>query len=294
MIPTLRQTVLAYDATAPMSVDVRVQITGALQPDGSVAVRPGTAQLNLRPENLQPGLPLISCLMVTKQRLDQAKISIGCYRRQTWPNRELIVIDQNTDGALAAWITSLNDPTIRLHAMPGLSEPLGSIRNRSVALAKGELLCVWDDDDIHHPARIELEAAVLLAAKTKALVLTREMFWVPQAHRFALRRSRYYCNSLLVWRDAGLRYPPLARAEDLAAVNEIMGNHPVVIADLPELYLYISHGSNTWDAGYMDRQWNAATDRLENEAADLALATLPTAFPIADYRAALDRRIGVA
>ena len=44
--------------------------------------------------------PLISCLMLTRGRLVPTRFAIDCYRRQTWPNRELVIVCDDPDSEL--------------------------------------------------------------------------------------------------------------------------------------------------------------------------------------------------
>jgi glycosyltransferase involved in cell wall biosynthesis len=224
--------------------------------------------------------------MPTKNRIDQAKIAVACYRRQTWPRRELIILDQG-NGGLGKWVDSLGDPTIKYHAMLGLDEPLGSIRNRTIDLSSGDIFCTWDDDDMHHRARIEVAMSALLASKTAAFLLRREWFWMPYERRIGVREPLLYCNALLTWRKAGLRYPPIQKGEDRQAVLQLMKSQPVLLADIPELYLYVAHGSNTVRQSYLETQWNTASDRSQDDAADATLLQLAAAFPISEYANAL-------
>ena len=66
------------------------------------------------PDAMMPAEPpLISCLMLTRGRLVPTRFSIDCYRRQTWPNRELIVVCDDPASELPAYIETLDDPSIR-------------------------------------------------------------------------------------------------------------------------------------------------------------------------------------
>jgi hypothetical protein len=200
------------------------------------------------------------------------------------------VLDQNDDRRLADWIAGLGDSTIRHFPMPGLDEPLGTIRNRTIDLAEGKIICVWDDDDLHHPARIEVCVGAMAAAKSVACVLAQETMWMPASRRICVRRRAPFCNTLFAFRDVGLRYPPLRRQSDAPAVYALLAERRSVLLELPELYLYVAHGRNLWDDANMEKNWDSATDRSEGVAAEAVLASLSRVFPVADYQAALAGR----
>ena len=100
---------------------------------------------------------MISCLMVTlstPHRIDYAKRSIDAYCRQTHADRELVVVVDRAapDGghALSAHIRSLGRDDIRI-AVASVPLRLGGLRNLSIDIARGDVLCQWDDDDLSHP-----------------------------------------------------------------------------------------------------------------------------------------------
>ncbi|RKZ53629.1 MAG: hypothetical protein DRQ99_31665, partial [Candidatus Parabeggiatoa sp. nov. 3] len=53
--------------------------------------------------------PLVSCLMVTCGRFEMAKRSIHCFCKQTYPNKELVIIDNDDTDSLANWVKTLRD-----------------------------------------------------------------------------------------------------------------------------------------------------------------------------------------
>ena len=98
--------------------------------------------------------PLISCLLVTRDRPAFVALAARWYSRQTWPRRELIVVDGS---AHPAPVTCEH----YLHA-PGVG--LGARRNLAVRHARGDILATWDDDDWFAPERLEIQVRPLLTA----------------------------------------------------------------------------------------------------------------------------------
>jgi len=100
--------------------------------------------------------PLISCLMVTRDRLEMFKRSVSLFLRQTWLRKELIVVIDGTDVAeeIHSYVMQLGKEEIKCVTVAGPST-LGRLRNISIGIATGEILCQWDDDDLYHPLRLE-------------------------------------------------------------------------------------------------------------------------------------------
>jgi glycosyltransferase involved in cell wall biosynthesis len=205
---------------------------------------------------------LVSCLMVAlpvRQRVAYFRKSVADYCRQTHPWRELVVVlDQGDAGARAEMVghvASLARDDIRVVEPPG-KLTLGGLRNLSVVEARGDVLCTWDDDDGHHPERVALELAELERSGARWVMLLDAMQY------FAQERTLYWTNwhatgmrgfsgSLMFRRSAQIRYPESGpeseRGEDTAAILGLHGGGGFrAIPDVPYLYVYVKHDSNTW------------------------------------------------
>ncbi len=223
---------------------------------------------------------LVSCLMVTQNRFEQAKIAVGCFRRQTWPQRELLIVDTTETDELPQWVEGLNDPRIRVIFMPGCTDKLGKLRNLSIQSAAGNYLCQWDDDDLSHPARLEVQIAGMIAANAEASFLVREMVWFPFSARLCVTGKRAHENTMLCKKLGMPSYPDLEKGEDVPVADQIRRTKRVVYFDLPELYIYTAHRMNTWHEYHMEGIWRGATQTWANEGYSTALRNLATAYPI--------------
>lgn len=88
--------------------------------------------------------------MPTKNRLRFLPRAIRCYQAQTYPNRELLILDDGPEGAREL---IPDDPTITYARCHGVSS-LGAKRNLACEMARGEYIAHWDDDDWSHPDRL--------------------------------------------------------------------------------------------------------------------------------------------
>jgi glycosyltransferase involved in cell wall biosynthesis len=204
---------------------------------------------------------LVSCVMVTlpsAHRLPFVKRSIAAYCAQTHAARELvIVLDQGSaedKTAIAAYAGSPGRSDVRVvESSGGLT--LGALRNVSRASARGSIHCQWDDDDLHHPQRIERQLEVLTGSGAQAVCLQDVM------HLFSATRSLYWTNwrateptvmpaTLMCRATASVSYPehgPEAMlGEDTNVCAQFLrlgGLRP--LADAPHLMVYVNHGANT-------------------------------------------------
>jgi glycosyltransferase involved in cell wall biosynthesis len=282
---------LDYDGASDATFSLRGFLARAGKPI-TYQVSEVRLNLNLGPTSRRGPLPLVSCLMVTRDRFELAQFSIRCFQRQSWPNRELIVLDGSADDRLRDWIASLGDPALRWISSRGLNEPLGALRNRSIAAAHGDVFCIWDDDDLQHPVRLEVAVAAMAATRAPVCFLAREMLWMIGDRRIGvLARDPWpQEGTLMALRSAGLRYPALERAEDTPAVRDLLLRHQGILVDAPELYVYAIHGNNTWDRGHLERLWSFTRDRSEGAGLAARLARLARAYPLEEYAAAVRDR----
>ena len=230
--------------------------------------------------------PLLSCLMVSRGRLVPARFAIDCYRRQSWPNRELVIVCGDPDSELPDFLATLRDPTIRyVTAAPGA---LGDLRNVSVEEARGTLLCQWDDDDLCHPQRLEFQYAQLVASGAASHFLSRLLMWWPEQRRLAISSSRRWEGSMLCRRFALGTYPPIARREDTHVVKDMRerGNR-TAYTDQPLAYCYIVHGDNTSGARHLAKLFTKATETFRSDQYDEKLEQFAQIFPLHAYREAL-------
>jgi|ERR1017187_4113099 glycosyltransferase involved in cell wall biosynthesis len=206
---------------------------------------------------------MVSCLMVTlpvPERLAFVKRSIAAFCCQTLPRKELVVLVNggiaSGRDALLDYVGSLKRSDIRVLTPPGQLN-LGQLRNISVENATGDVLCQWDDDDLCHPERLERQLTVLMEGNYEAAFLRDVIQYFPQS------RSLYCTNwrateagghpgTLMVRRSVPFHYPTegcIARlGEDLHVALSLKERGRVgFIPDMPYLFVYISHGKNSWN-----------------------------------------------
>lgn len=269
------------DQTAQQAMQVRASllVEGQLLATTSLAMDRTLAYLYQ-----QAPLPMVSCLMVTKDRPALARHAVACFQRQTYPNRELIIVDDGASDTLDAWVRDLADPQIRHLRLPADDRPLGELRNAAVAAATGEYVAGWDDDDLSHPNRLALQVAAARALRADACFLERELMWWPRERRIAASCRRVWEGSMLCTRAGMPAYPAERRGEDTPVAFDVARRGRTVLLDAPFLYVYIFHGANTFEAAHWNTHWRAATEQYEGAAYDTLLAQLQQALGI-DFRA---------
>lgn len=243
---------------------------------------------------------LVSCLLLSSAAASRRaflEASVAAYCAQTWPARELIMV---CDGGAAdrACIGDLamqaGRDDIRCLLLPEKLS-LGALRNASIAAARGRFLCQWDDDDIHHPRRIEAQVLPLVAGRRQASYLREHLYFLQDC------RQLYVCSwaghplgghsgtltavnrDLPAYPEDG---PRSGRGED-SFVHQILRYRRTIapVSGQPYLYTYRFHGANTWNREHHVRlagrlalpreDVDAAWTALERELVRLPLGPAP-------------------
>ncbi len=104
---------------------------------------------------------LVSCVMPTRGRAHLAPLAVECFLSQTYPNKELLILDDGDEPSFpAGWQPpagvkySISDGTIRYNIPQKL--------NALCESAHGEIICRFDDDDWSSRDRIESQLQRLL------------------------------------------------------------------------------------------------------------------------------------
>lgn len=99
-------------------------------------------------------LPLVSVIIPTRNRRAFLEEAIESVKAQTYPNWELVVVDDCSEDDTWAWLSSLEHSSIRAVRLERHSER-SAARNRGLAEASGEYVLFLDDDDLLTPRALE-------------------------------------------------------------------------------------------------------------------------------------------
>jgi glycosyltransferase involved in cell wall biosynthesis/GT2 family glycosyltransferase len=124
-------------------------------------------------------LPLVSCIMPTRDRRAFVARAIGYFLRQDYPHAELVIVDDGADpvGDLAA-----ADERITYLRLPGVLS-VGAKRNLACEAARGALIAHWDDDDWYAPDRLRRQVEALGRTGAAVCGVSRLAFYDLQAAR---------------------------------------------------------------------------------------------------------------
>lgn len=224
------------------------------------------------------GIPVVSCVMVTCGRPDLVKKSIACYLSQTYPNKQLVVASQGNEEnnqKINSFIKNLRRNDIIFQDAPkNLS--LGSLRNLSIELATGDLICQWDDDDLSHPNRIvsqyrmltsdDRNVASMYSEFLKYYRTTGDLYWCDWSGE-KLPQGKYICNTLMFYKKLFGRvfYPEVGPQcqfeEDLNLLIQLLSIGSVSMVKNGKEFVYVYHGKNVYDISHHNHTLNTSTGK---------------------------------
>jgi hypothetical protein len=107
-----------------------------------------------RQQDVDAPAPLVSCLCVTEGRAAFMPWLLWNFDRQTWPRKELVIVDSSTPTFAST------RPDVRVvPAAFGSNVPVK--RNLALDQAHGDIVAWFDDDDWQHPRRLSVLVDVL-------------------------------------------------------------------------------------------------------------------------------------
>jgi glycosyltransferase involved in cell wall biosynthesis len=199
----------------------------------------------------EENLPLISCLCLTRKRPQLLDRAVRCFKAQTYPNKELLVMYADDDHATGDYIEQNRDDTITpLELSTSLQLNLGQLRNISIERCSGDYFCLWDDDDWYHNARLETQMHAVMQGHKPTCLLTFNLVFDAVADQAYVSILRPWENSILAKKSIyyeGHKYAEMEKGEDTALVLNLIRDNYIFPLVMPNLYIYVYHGQNTWD-----------------------------------------------
>ena len=193
-------------------------------------------------------------MMVTRNRARLAARAVRCFARQTWADKELLILDDGEEDYAAILAPYRDQIAIRYERLAADPErKLGGLRNLALDRAGGDVIAQWDDDEWYHPERLAVQATALEQRTLDAcllectLVHLDEPGFVEHPYRATLRHGT---AGTVVHRRTEVRYPNWPRNEDTAFRARLRqaGARVGVLRRTPShLFIRCFHGANTWD-----------------------------------------------
>lgn len=194
-----------------------------------------------------PQYPLVSAIMlVGKCPLEDVKAAIKCFKSQTYPYKELIIINNAFSQYEASGLSIHAQHNIFI-VDTAVHMTAGMARNHGIAAAKGQIIAQFDADYYHHPNRIESQIGAIIQNEAQVCVLTETL-----NYSYVSGRASYNTNdrkailgTMVMIRPAAIDYADVNKNEE-KSILEKMTKAEMKIISLPRpdlaCKLNITHG----------------------------------------------------
>lgn len=218
------------------------------------------------------GAPKISCLTATYNRLTQLKQAILCFCKQSYPNKELIIIAEGTPiykASVARYINELGRTDIFIEFLTDRNYTLGEVRNIAIDRATGDIICQWDDDDQYHPDRLLCQSIYMMQQKADVCYLTDQLHYFTYNRVIVWEDWTYgghtqgewqlIPGTLMMYKDQKYSYPEVGenalKGEDSLFLRSLYNDKDIArLSGAGVLYLYTCHGRNTFSNEHHEGQ----------------------------------------
>lgn len=197
---------------------------------------------------IQP-MPTITCIVpTTKRRQSFWPMLFRCFQRQTWPNKELVLVSEDP-------VNSELPPRTRIVTV-SQGTSIGNKMNIGVESSNSNYFCKIDDDDWYHrdflsasvPALIQRTPSITMMNTYLMLFLKSwELRYLPRAHC----AGGTICFDRAAWIER--RFEDLNSSEDWNFVDNRNCLVRIGPGQVLASYLIVRHGSNSWN------DWNHTT-----------------------------------
>ena len=200
--------------------------------------------------------PLVSALMLTRNRFSLFKKSVEDFVSQTYEFKELIIVNNGN------WLYKLRcdrflegmNAAIKHIKIKHMS--IGEMRNVGIENSNGDFMIIFDDDDTHGPSRIEFQLDICLKSNVDATLLKNFVASRNKKDRYMCSMAHGLEGSMLFRKPPStIKYSDMNQGEDTFFKKSLLDNRYkiIVLDNNHELYEYRFHGKNTVSKRHFDK-----------------------------------------
>lgn len=188
--------------------------------------------------------PLISCICITGSRPIILQRALACFRRQDYPNTEIIVSYPDDDLLTKAILDQIESASIM--KMIVISHPKEEIftltKNNAINVANGDFICIWNDEHWHHVNRLSDQYRTLKNSPFTSSMLMHILLFDFKSQQTYHSAYRNWEETLLCKKEVILQaiYMDIERTDDSSIIHFLSSKNLLYhISDSPHLYIYI-------------------------------------------------------
>src|SRR5580704_878778 len=202
----------------------------------------------------------VTCIMPTADRRRFVPAAIRLFLAQDYPNKELIILDDGSDSVEDIIPTHPQICYLRSNDR----RSIGSKRNAACAVASGQIILHWDDDDWYASWRVRYQVEMLESGDFDICGISRAFFVDTASHEaweYVYPRSTrpWVCGATLCYRKSlweRHRFADIKVGEDTRFILSAHGARIGVLDD-NRFFLGRIHESNTSPKRLKGDRWKS-------------------------------------
>lgn len=194
--------------------------------------------------------PFFSIIIPVYNRRDFLSVALASLQRQSFPDFEVVVVDDGSDDDAGSLCRGLNDS--RLRYLYQEHKGVSAARNRGILGAKGGYICFLDSDDRFHSRKLEVTRTYITDFPRYRIFHTEELWYCrgkimpqkerhkkpdgevfPQALKLCCISPSTACIHKSIFDEVGMFDETLPACEDYDFWLRVTARHPVKL--IPEV-----------------------------------------------------------
>lgn len=174
--------------------------------------------------------PLVSAIMlIRKSDIAELEIAIECFEKQTYPYKELIIINNANTQFEASGVNIDARENVFLVDTPS-KLPAGSARNYGILAANGQILAQFDADCWHDPHRLEHQILEMAKNSAHICMLSRGLCFSYNSGRvnYWENGENYILNTMIYVRPSNIDYSQVDKGEEYSILTKMFKSGMIV------------------------------------------------------------------
>jgi len=149
--------------------------------------------------------PRVTVLLASRDRLTFLKEAVASALAQTYPNFEVLIVDDGSAAETTAWLSSEADRHHNMRVSLQEHRGVGAARAKGVRESAGQIVCILDSDDLLAPDALKLVVEELEKTPKADLVYIDNFYLLPNGRHRERHHPAFRTNRAMIW--ATLLYP---------------------------------------------------------------------------------------
>jgi len=182
--------------------------------------------------------PLVSAIMLAGQSpIEDIQLSIECFKSQTYPYKELIIVNNANTHFEASELNIKAERNIFLIDTPS-KYFAGMARNYGISTSNGKILAQFDPDYWYAPNRLEVQIANMAENEAHAIILTSTLSYsfISGLSGYNTNNANSILNTMVFLRPTNIDYDNVNKQEEYSLLNKMAQNNLKIISiNMPEI-----------------------------------------------------------